>query len=45
MTLLLETDVYGKGQDTMAVIAGLCQRHPDEMKIEADHHLRDLATV
>lgn len=32
--LLLETDVFGSGQDTMAMIADLCQRHPDEMQIE-----------
>ena len=36
VTLLLETDVFGKGQDTMAMIAALCERHPGEMKMEQD---------
>ena len=43
VTLLLETDVFGKGQDTAAMIADLCQRHPDDMRIEQDHHLRDVS--
>ncbi len=44
VTLLLETDVFEKGQDTMAMIAALCERHPGEMRIEQDHHLRDLGS-
>ena len=39
--LILETDVFGKGQDTIAMIAALCRRYP-EMRIEPDHHLRGL---
>jgi hypothetical protein len=34
VTLLLEIDVFGKGQDTMREIATLCRRHPDEMRME-----------
>lgn len=40
VTLLLETDVFEKGQDTMAVIADLCRQNPDEMRIDPEHHLR-----
>lgn len=36
VTLLLETDVFGKGQDTMAMIRDLCQQHLGEMRIGAD---------
>lgn len=43
VTLLLETDVFGKKQNTMAMIADLCRHHPGDMRIEPDHHLRDLA--
>jgi len=41
VTLLLETDVFERGQDTMALIAAICQQHPDDMRMEDDHHLRD----
>ena len=43
VTLLLETDVFGKGRDTAAMIADLCQQHPDTMRIKQDHHLRDVS--
>ena len=43
VTLLLETDVFGKGQDTAAMIADLCQQHSDDMRIEQGHHLRDIS--
>ena len=36
VTLLLETDVFGKGQDTMAMIADLCEHHRGEMRMEVD---------
>jgi hypothetical protein len=34
VALLLETDVFGMGQDTMGLIADLCHRHSGEMQIE-----------
>ena len=39
VTLLLETDVFGKGQDAMAMIEAICRQHPGEMRMEKDHHL------
>lgn len=29
VTLMLHTDVFGKGQDTLAMIGQLCDQHPD----------------
>jgi hypothetical protein len=34
VSLRLETDVFGIGQDTMAIIARLCRQHPHEMRVE-----------
>lgn len=45
VSLLLETDCFERGQDTEALVAALCRKHPAEMRFGGEPHLRDLQPV
>jgi hypothetical protein len=44
VSLLLEIDCFERGQATEALVAALCRRHPSEMSLGGEPHLRDLVT-